>query len=442
MRSLSTQVLALLALTPVLAQTTFAQETVTASGREYREAMDLQGATVHGFQVTQIHAKLGGYVKSIGKSGTAGAESSAGKELEVDVGSRVKAKALLAKLDIPEMHDELDERRALFMQAKSAVVQAEAAVIEARAAVRQKEAGLLQVEAGTARKQATMQLAETKLQRLSVLASRGSISQDSLDEARFELAAAKAALKTIEADMAAAKANIEAAKASVTRANADVVSAKAKQDVAAAGMKHTETMMGYTTIKAPYDGIITKRMIDMGSFVQPAEKNSAATPLFEITEIDRVRIVVAVPNNRVGGIQVGQKVIFHSIGGLEGRRFEGAITRTAGALDLKTRTMKIEAHFANPAKDAVSGRMLELKPGLFGTLTVVRKDWTKENPIPVVPTTAIGKDKNGNHYVVVMSNGQPTRRFVTIGFNDAASVGISSGLSVGDKVVRSGVSRY
>jgi multidrug efflux pump subunit AcrA (membrane-fusion protein) len=139
----------------------------------------------------------------------------------------------------------------------------------------------------------------------------------------------------------------------------------------------------------------------------------------------------------VGKVQPGQSVIFDSIGGLEGQAFAGKVTRTAGTLDPKTRTMQIEVHLKNPAVDLVGEEKVELKPGLYGTLTVLRKDWQGDDLIPVVPTTAVGKDSAGNYFVVVMKNGKPQQRRVVIAFNDAASVGISSGLKIGENVAKS-----
>ena len=403
--------------------------TVTVEGREYREVVDLQGASVHGFQVTQISAKLGGFVKSIGKV----------DDLDVDVGSRVRKGDVLAKLDIPEMQNDLAEKIALVEQTKSAVSQADAVIAEAEAAVAQANAALRQVKAGIAEKEAKLKLSKTRLKRLSGLAASGTIGQDNIDEAQFEVEAATASLQSVEADVTAAEANIEAAEASVVRAKADKATALSKVKVAESNVARLKVMVDYTVIRAPYDGVITKRMVDLGSFVQPSENNSAAMPLFELTQVSKVRIMVAVPNNKVSKIEVGQAIEFHSIGGLEGSRFVGKVTRTAGALDLKTRTMQIEVHLDNPATDSVSEKKLDLKPGLFGTLTVIRKDWTGDDLLPVVPTTAVGKDDNGNYFVSISDGGETSRRIVQIAFNDAAMVGISSGLKVGEKVLKQGL---
>ncbi|HIE95946.1 MAG TPA: efflux RND transporter periplasmic adaptor subunit, partial [Fuerstia sp.] len=397
-------------------------ETVTVQGIAHREVIELQGASVHGFQDTEIRAKLGGYVKTIGIV----------DKLEVDVGSRVKKGDVLVELDIPEMQNTLAEKTAVVAQRLSAVVQAEAAIAEADSVVLQSRASLDQINSRTAEKQAMLKLNETKLRRLSGLAAAGTIGQDNLDEARFDVDVARAALASVKADVQAAKANIQAAEASVRKVKADKKSAEATVTVARSTVDRLKTMMEYTILRAPYDGVVTKRKVDLGSYVQPAENNSAAMPVFELTQISKVRIMVAVPNNNVGKVQPGQAVIFDSIGGLEGQAFAGKVTRTAGILDPKTRTMQIEVHLENPVVDTVSGNRAELKPGLYGTLTVVRKDWKGDDLLPVVPTTAVGKDSAGNYFVIVVENGKPSRRKVVIAFNDAASVGISDGLKVGE----------
>ena len=411
-----------------LAHQAFGQiETVTVEGREHREIIDLQGASVHGFQDTEIRAKLGGYVKSIGIV----------DKLEVDVGSRVKKGDVLATLDIPEMQNELAEKTAMVAQKESAVIQAEAAIAEADSVVLQSRAALDQVNSRTAEKEAMLKLNETKLRRLSKLAAAGTIGQDNLDEARFDVDVAKASLASVKADVQAAIANIQAAEASVRKVKADRKSAEATVKVAKSTVDRLKTMIDYTVMRAPYDGVVTKRMVDLGSYVQPAENNSAAMPVFVLTQISKVRIMVAVPNNNVARVHPGQSVVFDSIGGLEGQEFAGKVTRTAGTLDPKTRTMQIEVHLENPAVDRVSGKKVELKPGLYGTLTVIRKHWKQDSLLPVVPTTAVGKDSAGNYFVNVVKNGETSPRSVVIAFNDAASVGISSGLKLGEKVAKS-----
>ena len=399
-------------------------EMVRVQGREYRETVDLPGASVRGFERTQVKAKLGGYVRQIG--------SLDGQQ--IDIGSKVRQGTTLAILDIPEMEDDIREKTALVEQAQSAVAQADAAINEAQAEVRQKQAVAEQTRSHRAEKEALLRLAETRLERVSSLAVSGVIGAENIDEARYRVDAAMASLASIEADVKAADTSVRATQAKLVGARADKSNAVVNVKVAQARLNRLQTLAKYATITAPFDGIITRRMIDHGDLVLPGENNSAAMPVFEITRIDRVRVTASVPTAKVGSIEPGQPVVFHSIGGLPGRAFEGVITRSAGALD-STRKMPIEVDFTNPVTDVHSGEAIVLTPGRYGTLTVVRREWGPDNTVPVVPTSAMGTDDHGQTFVVVRTTAGFERRTVRIAFNDAINVGISDGLAVGEQVV-------
>jgi len=149
-----------------------------------------------------------------------------------------------------------------------------------------------------------------------------------------------------------------------------------------------------------------------------------------------------VPNNKVALVEPGMEARLHTIGGLSGRSFLGTVTRSAGVLDKQTRTMRIEVELENPVTDERTGEQVHLKPGLFGTLTIVRHRWDEQNPIAIVPTTAVSTDDDGVSYVVVAGGGQRERRDVEVAFNDAISIGIRRGLKVGETVVTSGLDEY
>ncbi len=406
--------------------------TAVVEGRAYEDTVDLPGASVRGYESTEIYAKLGGYITEIGKV----------DDDVIDLGTRVEEGALLAVLDVPEMMDEMTEKRASINQASSAVAQAEAAIAEAHAERLQREAELKQVEARREEKQAMVSLNKTKFQRVSTLANRGTIGQDSVDETKFAVEAAKAALASLDADVTAAQKQIEASTAKIKKAEADRDHALAHVELAKAILARSTTMMDYCKITAPFAGVVTERNIDHGTFVLPAERNSAAMPLFEVTRTDRVRVVVGVPNNKVAYVDPGMEARLHSIGGLPGRSFVGTVTRSAGALDEKSRTMRIEVELENPVTDERTGEQINLKPGLFGTLTIVRQKWREDSPIAVIPTNAIATDEHGVTYVVVKEGEQSERRDVVVAFNDAISVGISSGVEIGESVLTGGLDEY
>ena len=404
-------------------------EVATVTTRPYIEQVDLPGASVRGFETTRLMAKVGGYVGEIGTVG--------GKE--VDIGTPVKQGTVLAKLDIPEMADELREKQAFVARAVSEVAQAEAAVQQARAAVTQAQAAVKEAHALRAEKTALLKLQTTKLARIKGLVAAGSVNTLSRDEAQYAVDAAKAALISVAATVTTAEANVTAALADIKKSEADKAAAEDRVKVARAQFDRVTTLADYATLRAPFDGIVTKRLVDHRAFVRPATSNSGAMPLFEVTRTDHVRVAVSVPSTQAPKIHPGQAVIFHTIGGLPGVTVTGTVSRTAGVLDPKSRMMRIEADFKNPLTNASTGKSIRLTPGMFGTVTVIIKKW---KALPIVPTTAVATDENHQPYVMVVeANGRCRRQPIAIAFNDAKSIGISGGLAAGRVVVVRDVAR-
>lgn len=404
-----------------------APKTMTVTGIPHVESVSLPGASVHGFEMTEIEAKLGGYVRDIERDT---------EDEEIDIGSIVEKDAVLAVLDIPEMRDELVEKRALITQAQSKAAQADATIRQAEADINRRRAEVDQANARRAEKTAMVALNKAKHTRISRLFSQGSVGEENLDEAKYALESAKAARMSIDAEVATAQAHVVAAQANLTKAGADKLSALASVKVAQAVFARLQTFAKYATITAPFRGVITRRLIDHGDFVRPATSNSAAMPLFEIIRTDMVRVVVSVPNVNAAKIEVGQEIEFHTIGGMPGVKIPGKVTRSAGVLDPKSRMMRIDIHFDNPISRPDSAESIFLKPGLFGTVDVIIKRW--EN-LPVVPTTAVATDDSGQSYVMVVQGDRYKRRPVGIAFNDAQNIGISSGLKPGETVVTTDV---
>ncbi|MFP6767656.1 MAG: efflux RND transporter periplasmic adaptor subunit, partial [Planctomycetaceae bacterium] len=250
---------------------------------------------------------------------------------------------------------------------------------------------------------------------------------------RFRLTAATAAT-------AASQAQIVTSEAGTLKAKADLARAEADADVAAAAVKRLEALNSYRYVRAPFDGIVVSRHVDRGAFVRPAAGSNDGSPLFEMTRIDRIRVVAFVSPGQVARIAVGQSARFHTIGGLPGKRVSGTVARSAMALEESSRKMRIEMHIQNPPK--ATPNKVFLAPGLFGTLTVESRRWEKDNKLALVPTAAIGTDDGGRRFVVVVSKGESRRIDVEIIFDDAKQVGIVGEVHPGDMVRIGGLSEY
>jgi RND family efflux transporter MFP subunit len=143
------------------------------------------------------------------------------------------------------------------------------------------------------------------------------------------------------------------------QAEANERHAKARLQLAQADLKRLEVLIEYAQVKAPFAGVIVDRQADPGTFVATAASNRAEPP-FTLCRMDRLRVVVDIPESQAALIRTGQPVELE-VDALPDQRFTGTIRRTAGILDNRTRTLRAEAEL-----DSIS----QLRPGMFGQITI------------------------------------------------------------------------
>ncbi len=302
-----------------------------------------QPAQVEPYERANIVAKASGFVSVV----------------HVDIGEQVKKGALLAELSIPEMEQEKLQKEALVEQAQSAIRQADARVAASKARVSAARSQMAAVKAHLEKYHAEIQFARSELDRISTLVSSRAVNAGMQDEKQLQLRAADAALQSAEADVGSAESGILVAQADQKQAEADLAYARSQLKVAKATLAHTEALMHYSMIRAPFDGTISHRGIDTGDFVMSAAA-SQGEPLFILNRVDRFRIVFDVPESTAAMVQCGQSVELR-VDSLKDQIFNGAIKRTSGELDQRTRTLRVEAE--------VIDNEHVLKPGMFGMVT-------------------------------------------------------------------------
>ncbi len=384
-------------------------QTIAVQLQNLSRSIEMPG-TVEGYETAELYAKVGGYLE----------------EILVDIGDQVEKDQPLAKIHVPEMLNELDQKQA-------AVVRAEAGVEQSQAGIRQAEANLAIAEAGRheaqtekSEKEALRQFRQAEYDRVKGLVESGALTGRRLDEATFQLDAAKAVLKSVDARIRAAEAKLNAAGANVDKAKADTKTAQAQLGVASADREKAQTMLQYATIRAPFDGVVLKRWVHPGAFIQPAEGNSAAKPLLTVTRIDVVRVFVDLPMAEVRLLDREDRVVLDRINVLPGEKFEGPVARFSPSLDVSSRMMRVEIDLKNPQN--------RLLPGYYGYVTL----FLQELPdTPVVPSSALLTD-GSKTFVYVVEDGICRKRAVSINYQDGTIVGIASGLSRGEQVVRAG----
>jgi RND family efflux transporter MFP subunit len=256
------------------------------------------GFNIEAFQETPLYPRISGYVR----------------KWKADIGDTVHKDDVLAELAVPEMEVDLRQKDA-------AVQQANAQIGQARAAVRTAQAELKRLK--------------SQHERFARLEQKGATDRQNLEEIGMSVESAEAALEKAQADLAAAEALVEVAKA-----NRD----------------YSKTMLAYAQILAPFDGVVTRRNVNTGDFVQPAGAAAKAQPLFVISQIDPVRVFVNVPGADAAWIH-NKDAVSLRLQGAGGELFEGQVTRNARSLDPQARTLRTEIDLPNP-----KGKLL---PGMY-----------------------------------------------------------------------------
>lgn len=282
----------------------------------------------------------------------------------VDRGSVVKEGQLLAELSAPEMA---------------------ARIAEAESKVLGLEADRLQAEA-----QATA--AQSTYDRLKRAAETpGAIAGNELIQSEQQVQAAKALVRSREQAKRAAEASVNAEK----------------------------EMQSYLKITAPFDGVVTERSIHPGALVGPGSDPSLLT----IEQISQLRLVVALPEEYVGGIAQGAKVAFQ-VAAYPERTYSGTIARVAHSLDKTTRTMAVELDVAN--RDGT------LAPGMYPT---VKWPVRSARAALLVPKTSVVTTAE-RMFVIRNKDGRAEWVDVRKGSADGDLVEVLADLKPGDMIVR------
>jgi RND family efflux transporter MFP subunit len=308
-------------------------------------------AHVEAFEETPLFARISGYVQKVHVDI---GDRVQGPRLD-DKGKRIQPGQVLAEICVPEMEEELRQKRALVAQAEAEVEQAAAALEAAEANIATAKAMILEAEAGRERAQANYERWESEHKRMTRLA-RTVLDEQQLDEALRQLRVAGAARKEVEAKVHSARAGAKESEAKRDKARADLMAAKARVQVAQAEEGRLSALLGYSKVRAPYDGVITSRNIHTGHYLT----GTGAKPLFVIARTDIVRILVDVPEAEAmcvsDGVTARIRCQF-----IKDQEFEGKVTRCSWSLDAKARTLRTEIHLQNPQGT--------LRPGMYAYAT-------------------------------------------------------------------------
>ncbi len=375
-----------------------------------------QPGQIEAFQQAPLYAKVPGYVR----------------RFLVDIGDPVKGPyqnasgevtkrgQLLAEVAIPELDEELRQKRAMVAQAKAEVQQAQAAVKVARAALKPAEEQYQQSVSNLDAAESDYSKWQSEYERVVKLAESKAINSKLLDEERDLLRKSDAGRRHAASRKEAAFAMIAQAEAAIEKAEADEAAAQARQAVAEADEARMLALADYQRIEAPFDGIVSQRMVDAGHFVQPAQA-AQARPLYTIVQTDVVRVFVDVPESDAVWVDRDDAALLR-VPALDEKEFPGRVARTSWTLDAATRTLRTEVDVAN-----ASG---ELRPGMYAYATIVLE---RHDDVLALPLTAVRKT-DGKAACFCIQEVKLVKKAIELGLSDGKEVEVVSGLT-GDEVV-------
>jgi RND family efflux transporter MFP subunit len=200
-------------------------------------------------------------------------------------------------------------------------------------------------------------------------------------------------------------------------ARANDLTATAAIAAAKAGFEKFSTMVSYTQITAPFDGVVTHRYADPGTLI-----DAQSLPVVRVADNYRLRLDFPVTVDYVKDIRLGDPVEVR-VDSLNGKTLAGTISRFTHEVDDNTRTMLTEIEVPNPD--------LKLVPGMYATVVLKVE---KRSQTLAVPTEAVAGEKSPTVYVLNHDN-QIEERPVTLGLETSDKYEILSGLQAGDLVV-------
>jgi multidrug resistance efflux pump len=217
-----------------------------------------------------------------------------------------------------------------------------------------------------------------------------------------------------QAQKTVSEAHLSAAQSTVRAAQGGVETIQAQKKQAEAAVAQTRVMLSYTEIRAPFNGVVIQKRVDVGDMATPGQ------PLFVVETSSKPQLFSYIPESLVPELKVGQKmdVQFDSLH----KTFPGEVTEIEPKADPSTRTVLVKVNLSPyPA----------LVNGLFGKLLVPRGTYKAL----VIPEKALREI--GQLYLLDVLNreGYPERRFVIPGEHHDGMVEILSGLEANEEVV-------
>ena len=373
------------------------------------------------------------------------------QQLLVDFNSPVKKGMLIARID-PATFD------AKVKQAQADLENSRATVLNQRAAVAKAQADLVNAKANVVRQDVALRDAKIKLDSRIRLFAEGGISQEDRDSAQATYDSAVAQLEAAQASVNSFQAALEVTQAQLTAAEAQVRQKQAVLDQADIDLQNT-------FIRAPVDGVVVSRNVDVGQTV--AASLQAPTLFLIAQDLTKMQVDTNVDEADVGRVALDQEATF-TVDSFPGQRFRGRV------IQIRQSPQVVQNVVTYDTVVAVGNPDFQLKPGMTANvkILVARRDNALLVPNaalrvrmegaastggsgqsgiarplqPGMPTPMMAAGRGpegtgrqvtpeGKQRVWVLQDGKPVERQVKTGLSDGQKMEVLEGLAEGDKVI-------
>jgi multidrug efflux pump subunit AcrA (membrane-fusion protein) len=351
------------------------------------------------------------------------------------IGARVKEGEVLVTIKVPDLVADVTKKEAIIAQRQRELEVARALQLKAQADIKIAKSTVKVKRADLRVANATTEFRRQELERFRGLARDGTVTENIVAEREKFYEAARAASMSARAAIQRAQAEQLGAEAKLEEAIADEKLKKALVDVAKADRDLAKELVKYATLRAPFDGVVTRRNIDPGSFVQNSTSGSIGPGLLTIEQTEVVTIYTNLPDNWAPYIDE-KTVVVLEMTELPGIQIRANVTRWSRTLQNPShdRTMRVEVDLYNRGAksykawlakqkdrnfaDVKDGKMptfpdvsisvrqklgvARLLPGMYGTMKVELKSFKGAY---LIPTQAVFT-KGGKSFIFVVQGGK------------------------------------
>lgn len=305
-------------------------------------------------------------------------------QIHADLGDRVQGGQVLVELDREKASYKLAQQRAALDSA-----------LARYGVIRPGQLPSLEQTPEVQKAAADLAQAQQAFERADALNKRQLLPRQQLDDA--------------DANLRAKKAIYESARQSARNLRADI-------DASDATMKLADRELRDTSIRAPFDGYVQKRLVSLGQFVK------TQAPVMSVVRVDPLKVTAEIPERMAPWIQVGQAVELQ-VDAFPDKALNGTISRISPAVSTETRAFPFEARVPNP------GALL--KPGTFARVRIAT---SRADHVLTLPGAAL-QYRYGINRVFVVEGDHLVARELKLGDHVGDRVEIISGVKAGEPVV-------